>query len=270
MLTLLGPRWWKIIRDRGAAISALLVAFIAQPAVADSNSQDEYQNIHTIALISTIGSSFYIQDRPFFGDPKDYTLHPDWGIDARAKQQIRKLLGGRFQILDVPDNAVSTDLQFAILNRPTEATKQALKTLNLPPTVDAILVLHPYAGPIGSGLGMSHFSGPIGKPGTMVFAGYQASILDAKSFDQIDYGTAKHPDGGIYGGHMLPLEQCPETFWSDTPEQLVGEREQMLRDEIVALVQKSLPYALASAHLMRESDIPDQAASGSGAICSPP
>lgn len=251
--------------------AALLSALIAQPAVADSSSQDEYDHVHTIALISTVGSTIYVEDRPFFGEPKDYALHPAWGIDAMAKQETRKLLGGRFEIVDVPDTAIADkDLQFAILNRPTDSTKQALKMLQLPATVDAVLVLHASAGPIGTGLGMSHFSGPIGKPGTMVFASYQASMLDAKSFEQIDYGTAKHPDAGIYGGHMLPLEQCPERFWSDTPEQLDGQREQMLREEILALVQKSLPYALAGAHLIRESDIADPVTTGSEAICRTP
>lgn len=269
MLTML--RWCKLVRVQGLAIFAILVGFIAWPAIADSNSQDEYGRIRTIALISTIGSTFYIEDQPFFGDPKNYTLHPNWGIDAKAKELTRKLLGDRFRVIDIPDGAVAPhSLQFAILNKPTDATKQALKALNLPANVDAVLVLHPYGGPSGSGLGILHVSGPIGKPATMAFASYQASVLDAKSFEQIDYGTAKHPAAGIYGGHMLPLEQCPEQMWSDTPEQLVGEREQMVRDEIASLVQKSLPYALASAHLINERQIPNPDSSSSKLNCRAP
>lgn len=256
---------------QGIGSLGVVAALIVRPAMGDPASQNEYQNIHTIAIISTIGTAISIEDQPFFGDPKNYVLHPNWPIDVNAKEQTRKLLAGRFKIVDIPENAVDPEnLQFAVLHKPTDVTKQALRALNLPASVDAILVLHPYVGPIGWGLGITHVSGPIGKPATMAFASYQASVLDAKSFEQIDYGTAKHPDAGIYSGHMLPLEQCPEQMWSDTPEQLTGQRQQMTRDELLALVKKSLPYALASAHLIADSDIPAPDPSDPTTLCHSP
>jgi len=198
---------------RNVLLAALLSMFSAIAARAANEAGDEYANIHTVAVVSALGSDITMQT---YGatvfDNALYMLHANWSPDALVIQQIKAALGGRFTIGNAVDPQAFANIAPGALGDMGSALRQRVLAQPKANGVDAYVVVVPdtvtLMGLSWRGLQVTRNLALFGRGGTSVNAYYMVEVIDAVTGDRIDYGTARYPASGYLTGYSQPLEFC--------------------------------------------------------------
>jgi hypothetical protein len=210
-------------------------------------AKDEYDNIHTVAVVTTIGDTFtYARVGPTVFGVNDQKTMPitDWGIDQAITDQIQTLLAPRFAFKSIDVKAMN-----AALNPGTY-----LRSLPPDSGIDAyILVTEGSLQLAGTpwlirGLGLYDQDGMF----TDIFgyyAAYEITVFDAKTFKRIDGGRSRTDNGGFLS-YWPPLAPADKSDWTGAPELVTDHQRQDSKVAIEALVQQTIPHALRDSGLL--------------------
>jgi hypothetical protein len=227
-------------------------------ATANAADTDEYNNIHTIAVISRVGDTFNFKEvgGTVFSNSDKSIQVPDWGIDDKIASLATEVLSSRFTVLSVRPSA-SSPVGMSGLS----ATPDVMMLIHsLPPETkaDAYVVIGQWTRQIPttnqslSGLGLYRQGKIFGGHNDWLHADYAVSVIDGKTLKQIDYGTARMNDGG-YWNSLPAFVPTDEANWADTPDTLSDSQKQAIKTQLFQLLEKSLPHALVSANLVPKS-----------------
>jgi hypothetical protein len=220
------------------------------PIAASAAGRDEYAGIHTVAVVSAIGDTLHFTEAPrMFSGGTDALPISSWGIDPSVETQIAQAVGTRFTVktISVDTSAVAK----------CDGREQCADALPRTDQVDAYVVAYNAAAadPIGGsgdifGLGMYHHQGLLGMADVhSVYAIFAVAVVNARTGEIIDYGTAKLPEAHFLGEHLNPIEAIPESAWPANPPNLAPDQQATVKQTLTRLIATTLPYALHSAHL---------------------
>lgn len=223
-------------------------------------AEDEYANIHSVAIVSALGNVVDMQTQGTRFDYDDYKLHTDWDLDAFIRDYITKALQVRFTIKDSNiDPQTFSNIESRLLHTVRSQIGDRLRAMQNRPDVDAIIVVFPAnlesTGYVSPGLAASHSSSFLNRNGAVtVAATYRIGVYDAKTGELIDYGDAQYLGlWNKYGGPP-PIENCPSSMWSPSEDQLSDDQRNRIRQEFQSLLTHSLPIAMAKANLITKAD----------------
>jgi hypothetical protein len=234
--------------------SLLAVAFFLSALsynLASAADTDEYENIHTVAVISRVGDTFHFQQlgMTIFSNSDTTIQVPDWELTDKIASMATAALSSRFTVIPsgLSDISGTADLRPLIRALPPEKI------------ADAYIVIAeskrqvPMRNFYISGLGIFRQEMLFGRHFDMLHADYLVGVLDGKTFKQIDYGTSQMKDGGFLG--PIPAEvPSDESNWADDPNTLTDLQKQAIKSQLTELIEESLPHALASANLIPKTN----------------
>lgn len=242
----------------------LLVALLAAPAFA---ADDEYANVHTVAVISVVGdvemkslNDIRLTDTP------NYRLPPDTRLDAFVTAQVADALKSRFTVIQVaPERFPAAAWPVGLVSSAFDKMRTQLRADPALANVDAYVVVAPRTvdimGSIWTGLSVTHAHGIFGRDTTGLWAVYTVTVYDAKTGDRIDYGTAKLAHNGLA---VAATKQCDNVLWAETPDKLTAAQTHQIGDEFEATISQSLTVALEASRLIPDAGDPADIASWDG------
>ena len=216
--------------------------------IASAASTDEYNNIHTVAVISRVGGTFHFQQLglTIFSNSDKTIQIPGWGINDKFVSMTTEALSSRFTVIPSgPPDDISgiADLRPLIQALPPEKIADAYVVIAESKRQVPMRTFYE------SGLGIFRQEMLFGRHFDLLHADYVVGVLDGKTFKQIDYGSSQMKDGGILG--IFPAElPSDESNWADDPDTLTDVQKQAIQLQLSQLIEKSLPHALASANLI--------------------
>ncbi len=231
---------------------------------ASARSADPLANIHSVLVVSALGSEVAWEDIAFFvpGSESDRHLvyHADWNLDEIVRQKAVEALKARFAIID---ESVSSDLLEGLLpgTEETISAKLQQRFAGVTPMtgLDAYVIIHLRPLSVEGFTTTIHVDG-LSLRRTVAFnedyistaADFQVTVIDARTGKALSSGIAQHPEqvGNFLMGPIVPQEACDKALWAHTPKDLSDLQKQQIRDAFYALTVKSLPYALAEAKLV--------------------
>jgi hypothetical protein len=234
---------------------ALLLIVCAQARAAD----DAYKNVHTVAVISVLGSDVDMQSAGFMAF-HDYTLHTDWNFDSQITDQITKALSDRFIVKPVTYEARAFgDFSKGVLDNYWDSVEKGVLTLPKSNGVDAYIVIFPEYERFPGGMEWQGLVGTRTKrllydPITSYGAYYLVGVIDAKTGMRIDWGGAQYPSDRTLTGVQPPVERCANEMWADTTDAWTAQQKMRLRQELTWLIDRSIFYTLASAKLISSNE----------------
>jgi hypothetical protein len=221
------------------------------PIAASAANRDEYAGIHTVAVVSAIGDTlhFTVAPRIFSLGGSESLSIASWGIDPSVAAQITQAVGTRFSVKTIPVDASAV--------AKCDGREQCAGAMPHTDQVDAYIVAYKAVAPdpiSGNGdifgLGMYHHQGLLGMADVhSVYAIFAVAVVNARTGEVIDYGTAKLPEAHFLGEHFNPIEAVPESTWPDNPPVLTADQQATVKQTLMRLISTTLPYALHSAHL---------------------
>ena len=206
---------------------ALLFAVAAMPALA---AEDRYANIHTVAIVSTMGDSLVVkQDSDFTGEDRpDFMLHTGLDLDGYIVARIRAAVAGRFAVVEpAADSSLLPDYGISPALQETMRARLAQSPSALP---DALIVVHPNVIEVRSpppfmaltfqydGLSLRHTRGFFGSFSNILSAQYAVTVIDTKTGAPIAGGAGLLPAMGIFNARPHPLLTCKKELWPDFTE----------------------------------------------------
>jgi hypothetical protein len=233
--------------------SLLVVAFFFSALscnLARAVDADEYSNIHSVAVISRVGDTFTFKEvgGTVFSNSEKTIQIPDWGIDDKIVSLATEVLSSRFTVIpaELSGLSVTADLRPLIRNLPPEKIADAYVVISeltreIPMTNQSL-----------SGLGVFRQGKIFGGHSDWLHADYVVSVIDGKTLKQIDYGSARMNDGGVWNS-VPAFVPTDESNWADDPDTLTDLQRQAIKLQLTELIEKSLPHALASANLIPKS-----------------
>jgi hypothetical protein len=235
-----------------------------------ADSPDEYASVHTVAIVSEMGNDVKAKYDGItrFGHD-DYALHLNWDIDAYFVEKISASLKGRFTIVASPLDSRQLEDTGLFGHGPSP---DAVKSVPEAQKVDAYIVVYPL--PLVDGTippAILRDEGLFGLAHTSLYVTYQVTIIDGHTGQRINYGSGKFPSRHNLTGYAPPMVACDEALWSPTADKVTDAQQAMLKTEMSALVDQSVPYALAAAKLITEDSAGQTAQSGTplAAFCHP-
>jgi len=191
LLAVLTAMWPCAVQGGGVPIAVV----VSVPEGPPEPVVGSLTNIHSVAVISAIGSQFVIENHYFLY----YHVWPvpiaDWKIDEQVDATLRQGLGDRFSFKSV---AYDRDALAAIPNGRWDSSENALQHYlsNLPnPGVDAFIVVRPSVGGTVTGnAGLGLWADYRAKTTPTVSANYELDIMDAHSFATISKAFARLDD----------------------------------------------------------------------------
>jgi hypothetical protein len=211
---------------------------------------DEYKNIHTVAVISRMGDTFTFKEvgGTVFSNSEKAIQIPEWRIDDKIASLVTEALSPRFTVVPAGLSGlpITADLRPLIRSLPPEKIADAYVvigewTRQIPTTNQSL-----------SGLGVFRQGKIFGGHSDWLHADYTISVTDGKTLKQIDSGTSRMNDGGFWNS-VPAIVPTDESTWTDTPETLSDSQKQAIKLQMVQLLEKSLPHALATANLIPKS-----------------
>lgn len=146
-----------------------------------------YDNVHTVAVVSSLGASMTLQYHDFWGEHSKPFDISTWDVDGKVEALLKQYLDGRFAFKDV---AYDKAKLAAIPNGPfvnTEAdVSKYLRGLDND-GVDAFLVVRPDLNqqlPGTEGIGLDN-GGAFNDPLPVEWANYEVEFFDAHSYKKI-------------------------------------------------------------------------------------
>lgn len=242
------------MRTRWTILAVCAALLLAAPARAG----DDYHDIHTIGVVSVIGSELTVKGIgvTVFGNDAHAEYVGRWNLDATVTQWIAAALSPRFKVKPLavaPERRLDCD---DVLLCVTDAVRQE--------DVDAFLVVYPFPvdDPLGTnqrlrGLGLYRKAGLFGDAICGMYAMYRVAVIDAKSGSEIDGATARLPTGDFLG-RAWPWVKMEDEYWPERGfDALDNARKQTVEERLTRLVEVSLPMALHGVGLMREPQTVD-------------
>lgn len=241
---------------------ALLCAFTVTEAQARA---DPYANIHSVAIVSTLGDGLLIiQDIELAPKPDaDFVLPLGLDLDRTIEGKIKEAVAGRFAVIDS-----SIDRAGLRNYDDTAADRQAVRAMvsRLPgPAPDMLILVQTHTivqqGMMGtanltigvsfsySGVSLSRTKGLFGRYALLLSAQYAVSVIDAKTGERIGFGSALLPPTGLLDIRPDPILTCDEAIWPKLPHAPSEDETHQLRAEMMAVIAMSLPNALEVAGL---------------------
>lgn len=100
-------------------------------------------SIHTVAVLSVVGTSMTLQNRRFIGSrSKEFDI-TDWKVDDQVTTTLRQYLGGRFSFKDVPyDRAALVKISNGPLAFSAVAARRYLESVPKD-GIDAFIIVRP-------------------------------------------------------------------------------------------------------------------------------
>ena len=161
----------------------------AAPAAAPASPWDR---IHTVAVVSGIGTSLQLRaDHSMLSsDSKQVDIH-DWNIDAQVTDALKQYLAGRFKFADVKyDPAGIAQIPSGDWDNFDHATRAFDQTLAAD-GIDAFIVVRPNADKSVSGQpGLALENRNAADPRPVEWAGYSIDIVDAKTFQLLAHAQS--------------------------------------------------------------------------------
>lgn len=254
----------------------VLALAITTGTISGVSAADEYDNVHSVAIISILGNDVDMQTQGTRFDYSDYKLHTDWDFDALIRDYATKAVGDRFVVKnDVIDPQIFHGVENTAFVSVWSEIADRLKAVPQKPDVDAVIVIYPDAtdttGYFSPGLAVTHgVPFLFNQARTSLAATYGIGVYDAKTGHRVDYGTAKIAASGSISGKSTPWENCPNAIWADSDDKLTADQKKTIRQELWSLITRSMPHALlnagliskAQAHSLDASAIPASPACG--------
>jgi hypothetical protein len=172
----------SIISPANAAGVFVPLIFPVSVVVQGAKTAD-YDKIHTVAVISALGSHLTMRNNHFIG-PKEHTIDvEDWKIDDEIENRLKQYLSPRFSFKEVPyDRASIAKIPDGQWDNWFSKFPDFLKTLPQD-QVDAYIVVRQglgYNAPGIQGLGLEN-GAPFGEATPVVWTNYEIDIVDAKT-----------------------------------------------------------------------------------------
>jgi hypothetical protein len=223
-------------------------------SAAQAADKDEYANIHTVAVVSTLGDGFIVKRLGImvFGNSEEVLPTPGWDVDGLLEKLIGNALSSRFTVK-------SPTIDHQKMRNCPDLRKCIAAMLPPDPSIDAYIFVREsdlYARGAGldpHGIGLFRSEVPFSKDANEVHALYLVSAVDAHTGDNIDYGTAKLPETVLFGDHPYPVKQLTPPLLPDSDSKLDANQLEQLHPIVIDLIQRSYTHALINAHLLPES-----------------
>jgi hypothetical protein len=200
---------------------------------------DRFPEIRRIGVIAALGDTVEIAHFGYIAPNRRYTYLPvkTWDLDGFAARKAGELLGGRFEIAQVPyDEASFLPPPDAKPDDRDPRLGPLIATMSK--SVDAYLVIRKISwnGPgwVLAGLGVEHSKMSFLSTHGMVHVSLEISLVEA--------GTGKIIASKSHGVPLTAAEAPGE--WADSADQLTTEQQQKLRGHIEALVAKEIERSL--------------------------
>jgi hypothetical protein len=244
------------MRSGPIILAALAFAMVATGAQAKS---DAYANIHSVAVVSTLGDGLLmIQDIELAAKPDaDFVLPLGLDLDRTIEGKIKEAVAGRFAVIE-------SSLDGASLGSYDDraADRQAVRAMisRLPgPQPDALILVQSHTITQQSmiraltfqytGLSLTRTKGLFGRYSLLLSAQYAVSVIDAKTGERIGFGSALLPPTGLLGLRPDPILTCDEAIWPKLPHAPSEDEKAQIQAEAMAVIAMSLPNALEVAGL---------------------
>ena len=229
----------------GAFVAICLAVFGSDCALAAAS--DPYADIHTVCVLSQIGSVLTIKTvgSTVFGNKEDQSLPiEDWKLDDLVESEIADALSGRFAVsrADAPLRSAS-NIRDYVGNLPAAQKADAYIVVG-EGTAQAF-----ESNQTITGLTLYRHNLILGGHNDFVYAPYVIAVMDGKTGRILDHGRASLNDGGFLTS-ALPFAANDEANWAETPEQFTETQRQNIRLEITQLVHTALIHALRNADLV--------------------
>ena len=241
----------------------ILSGVLLVAALSAANAADKYADIHTVAIISTLGDQILVEKKADVINTDlspSVTIDSKLGIDAYISKEIASAISSRFVIADADvDPSYLTDFPIS-----PERLSELKERFSARPqsSVDAFIIVHPvkYDAPsmlrtveiARTGIVLTHTKGLFGVSDTSLNIDYMVSVLDAKTGKKIDYGTAFTRTPEFFHPNPVPLLFCDtKKAWPQDPQHPDEAVLKQLDAEIMAVIATSLPVALNGANLTK-------------------
>ncbi|WP_207477907.1 hypothetical protein [Arenibaculum pallidiluteum] len=234
-----------------AALGAVLLAGCAGTAGPDAHPLPSGLRVGTLAILplATESVTYTKYGLVAFANDEVVRTVPEWGLAERFRSAVERALGNRgvrlIPILLPPEAG----------NPPSaEAARPLLRKALAADPPDAVLVLEPEAGAVDPvlqgpdlhGCGLFYRSGLL-SPVVTPFCRYQAVVLDGKTLAEI--GRAPVWDSALR--EEIRAVNGPDRGYGPGFESaLAPAHAQLLRADIEALIDRSIPPALAEIGLL--------------------
>ena len=157
------------------------------PVTLPSAQTGGYDQIHTIAVLSSLGDTMQLQNVHFVGT-KSRTLNiADWNQDGVANSLLQNYLSSRFTVKTVSYDRAAIA---ALPNGPFENSRVKLQQILgkiANDGIDAFMVIRPdleYQAPGVEGIALVNGNG-MGDPPPIIWANYEIDLVDAHSYATI-------------------------------------------------------------------------------------
>lgn len=172
------------------ALAALALGSAAQAQNAPAAAASPWDNIHTVAIVSGIGTALQLrEDHSFSADTKQLDI-TDWSIDAQVAAALHQYLTGRFTFTDVKyDPTAVAQIPSGAWDSSDHGTRAFAGTLSTD-GVDAFIIVRPSTekdGPAGLALENRNAIDP--RP--VEWANYEIDIVDAKTFTLLAHAQSR-------------------------------------------------------------------------------
>jgi hypothetical protein len=210
--------------------------FIPPPSVPGAQTSD-YQNIHTVALISALGQHLTMRNNHFIG-PREHRLDiRDWSLDDAIASWLKQYLSPRFAFREIPyDRTVLAAVPNGKWDGLSSKFSAFMKTL---PTegIDAFVVVRPDLGteaPGTEGLGLEN-GGAFGDMTPVLWANYEIDVIDARTQKTIACAYSR----------VSLRDKTPESFVGlRVSERLRVGDDFILKDEQAKLLRQDIAFVL--------------------------
>jgi hypothetical protein len=210
----------------------------------------DYRAIHSVAIVSAIGTEFPLHTDHLFGSTKKVDIS-GWKVDDVAESLVRSDLRSRFTYVTATyDRAALAKIPNGEFTNSRDALRKYLHTVQAD-NVDAFVVIRPDLegdAPGNAGLGFRN-SAPTDSSSVLIWANYEVDIVDAKSFAIIGRSVSRRfpGDPGVvpYSGLVLTSDlKLDDKTLAPTAEQL-----DHMKSSVLFLVSDSLAQTLTSLKL---------------------
>lgn len=239
----------------------LLALLFGVTAMSAQAAENPYANIHTVAIISTLGDGLVVkQDSDFAGEDRpDFVLHTGLDLDGFIVARIREAVAGRFTVVEpAADPGLLQKYGISPALQETMRSRLAQSPSAVP---DALIVVHPDVNEVRSpppfmgmtyrydGVSLHHTRGFFGSFSNILSVQYAVTVIDTRTGVAFAGGAGLLPAMGIFNARPHPMLTCKKEIWPDFTEHPAPEQLRQVQAEVMAVVAMSLPNALQNALL---------------------
>jgi len=239
----MSPRW------RALAIG--LAALLFRGANAASADNVEYANIHSVAVISAMGDT--VDMNTWTTSSSDlYRFRTDWNVDAQIVGEVTNALSGHFVVrtLSTDPEQLSKIISTTRTEDYDDVVKQFLRSLPRSNGVDAYVIVLPDDINVGTTRMSRIEKGQFGARTSLSASGphirfgvlHSVAVYDATKGRLMDWG----------GERGSAIEECASDMWAAKEDALSAEQKSRIRQEILSLFSRTIPYSLYWANLISD------------------